>query len=410
MAFVDYYKILGVEVNSTKDEIKTAYRKLSKKFHPDVNDNDKYFEDRFKDIQSAFEVLSDDLKREKYNIQYQSFHFGRFNNNTGSKDSNTYKPPPPPPKPEPNHQPQNKKTSYTSSKHSDDRRLKKNRTYILLPSIIFCIAIAVFLSSLFKTKSRNSDSYGNTQFANPDVLPITDVSSLYDTIKNKSQDVVLIIDSSQSIALSSLDSDSYSFWEITGDDSKEIVTEVFTGGAHCCFVYDIFKKLDQNVYKRIFSFVGGEGSLAIESSKISIYPFEQIGYFYSCYACHVSIPNSNFTPVINLRYKNDDFVFESNSNLNSIIESDLQYLKQRGIPDLDEDNIDDGTRKAVAGYIVTYFFNNDLDVEQTKAFFESNYFAADAEVVWDKILLHIENVFAMNHGLMDYMEQIKARM
>lgn len=45
----NYYKILGVENFASLDDIKMAYRKLSKKFHPDVNDGDKFFEEKFKD-------------------------------------------------------------------------------------------------------------------------------------------------------------------------------------------------------------------------------------------------------------------------------------------------------------------------------------------------------------------------
>lgn len=66
MDFKDYYKILGVQPNATSENIRTAYRKLSKKFHPDVNSGDKFFEEKFKEIQEAYEILSDTLKRKQY--------------------------------------------------------------------------------------------------------------------------------------------------------------------------------------------------------------------------------------------------------------------------------------------------------------------------------------------------------
>lgn len=53
----DYYRILGINNGASKDEIRTAYRKLSKKFHPDVNQGDKFFEQRFKEIEEAYNVL-----------------------------------------------------------------------------------------------------------------------------------------------------------------------------------------------------------------------------------------------------------------------------------------------------------------------------------------------------------------
>jgi curved DNA-binding protein CbpA len=62
----DYYYILGLSRNATNDEIKTAYRKLSIKFHPDKNSGDKFFEERFKDILEAYETLSNDAKRKIY--------------------------------------------------------------------------------------------------------------------------------------------------------------------------------------------------------------------------------------------------------------------------------------------------------------------------------------------------------
>ncbi|MGH7779948.1 MAG: DnaJ C-terminal domain-containing protein [Candidatus Binataceae bacterium] len=66
MEFRDYYKTLGVERGATEPEIKTAYRKLARKFHPDVNPNNKDAEKRFKEINEAYQVLSDAGKRKKY--------------------------------------------------------------------------------------------------------------------------------------------------------------------------------------------------------------------------------------------------------------------------------------------------------------------------------------------------------
>ncbi len=66
MAFIDYYKVLGIDKMASEEDIKKAYRKLARKLHPDLNPNDKDAHKKFQEINEANEVLSDPEKRKKY--------------------------------------------------------------------------------------------------------------------------------------------------------------------------------------------------------------------------------------------------------------------------------------------------------------------------------------------------------
>lgn len=73
----DYYEILGVTKNASKDEIKQSYRKIAMQYHPDRNPDNKEAEDKFKEAAEAYEVLSDDEKRSKYDrFGHQAFGAG----------------------------------------------------------------------------------------------------------------------------------------------------------------------------------------------------------------------------------------------------------------------------------------------------------------------------------------------
>jgi hypothetical protein len=69
----DFYYILGLDINCSAVEIGLAYRKLSEKFRPDINQHDTYFENRYREINEAFDVLSDPVRRSKYDAELKKY-------------------------------------------------------------------------------------------------------------------------------------------------------------------------------------------------------------------------------------------------------------------------------------------------------------------------------------------------
>ncbi len=75
MKYKDYYEILGVSKNADEKEIKSAYRKLAKKYHPDLHQGDEAAAEKFKEVSEAYEVLSDKDKRKKYDTFGSNYDF-----------------------------------------------------------------------------------------------------------------------------------------------------------------------------------------------------------------------------------------------------------------------------------------------------------------------------------------------
>ena len=100
----NYYQILGLNTDCSKEEIKKAYRNYAIKFHPDKHNNDSFFEERFKEIKEAYDFLMNDFERNKYN--------STFNKNNSKKDT---------------YQTDNSYQYYNSHKTNSDDFYKKQR-------------------------------------------------------------------------------------------------------------------------------------------------------------------------------------------------------------------------------------------------------------------------------------------
>lgn len=87
----DYYKILDISINATKDEVKKAFRSLAKKYHPDRNANDETALKKFQEVNEAYEVLSNEDSRKEYTQKIFKENRGKEANSKNNKTNNEKK-------------------------------------------------------------------------------------------------------------------------------------------------------------------------------------------------------------------------------------------------------------------------------------------------------------------------------
>lgn len=153
----NYYKPLGLIYTATESEIKSAYRKLSKKFHPDVNDGDKFFEERFKEIQEAYEKLQDKSYRDAYKNYIENStksHNPENKTNTNSTNKSYAKS-------------ENSNTKHNVNNNSNNRtqstseyiHTKPDSSFGLIITIGIVLLAIIILISVSKNDKQINDDY-----------------------------------------------------------------------------------------------------------------------------------------------------------------------------------------------------------------------------------------------------------
>jgi curved DNA-binding protein CbpA len=163
----NYYKILGVHDFASNSEIKTAYRKLSKKFHPDVNQGDKFFEERFKEIQSAYEFLCDSIKRQRldeflkqaerkdqYQSQENKSDKSQNREEPKSRSQNTHST---------TSNSENKKDNVGQNPQTSEKKKSGNISFIL---VVITAAIFFGIYKIASNKSSQDTSFNNQNTTN----------------------------------------------------------------------------------------------------------------------------------------------------------------------------------------------------------------------------------------------------
>lgn len=178
----DYYQILGIKPNASIAEIKTAYRKLSKKFHPDLNDGDKYFEEMFKEILGAYETLSNENKRKIYDKKHNPTSAPPYEREVKVEDDINY------------NQEFNSKSNTNSNPNSSaqkpEENPKKKKSYSIF-GIIIMISITAFFHAFNKYKQNHRANIYQTESSvtpiQSDTLTSENFISKTESISSKKQ-------------------------------------------------------------------------------------------------------------------------------------------------------------------------------------------------------------------------------
>lgn len=159
----DYYKSLELRFGATSTDIKTAYRRLAKKYHPDLHFGNKLFEEKFKEINEAYSILNDKAKKDIYDINYQKSKYRQSTNNNSSNSTNNSEKKEQ--KQEPNSEPKTKYQNTTKEKPKNMindfsnifNTIYKNKLYRYIG------VFAIIISSIYIYKKDDISKYYDEQ-------------------------------------------------------------------------------------------------------------------------------------------------------------------------------------------------------------------------------------------------------
>lgn len=134
----NYYQLLDIKTTASYEEIKKAYRTHASKFHPDKHNGDKFFEEKFKDIKEAYDILSNQEKCKNYDLSFNSFNNSNYTHNNKNESSDSEK--------RHNEQKENKKTNNREPEKLFDEKSEQRKK--CFTTIIICGSVFLILMSV----------------------------------------------------------------------------------------------------------------------------------------------------------------------------------------------------------------------------------------------------------------------
>jgi len=177
--------------------------------------------------------------------------------------------------------------------------------------------------------------------------------------------------------------------DIDADGRNEIITNYYTGGAHCCEGNTILSQTGKDTMQEILTYTGG---IAVSNDTVLLNFEEALGYFHTCYACGKDYPKE-IIPSVRFQFKAGKFsMLPTDAQINNDIEVNLRSLLAKPIPDKEseeESGFDDGTRKAIAFNLVAFYFNNQRNLTKTRELFQQYYTHRDKNIIWKDLTKYI---------------------